>query len=311
MYHVGKISGGESSGFLMEHLELKKKHDGWNVVYIYNETGQEADETYEYLKKLAEYYRTEIICLKPMISNVNNIGVSCKVISLEDIGYDKTIIGDLFESYGTMTVNARFCTSRMKSEPTAKYCNATFGKGNYKLWLGIRADEKARLKSVDKQYQLFLNDCKKKRRKPDCEIGYLADLVEADKEDVKNFWESMPFRLEIHDKPFLGNCLYCPQKENARIALAARYYPERAEEFIEQCKSGQVVNHNRKSKDGIILKKDVMYRSYLSLEEVIDTYKDIPTDELENQIKRGNRYKEVGCGVSCIDMGQLDLFDAA
>ncbi len=56
MIHVGKISGGESSGVVMEILEGKRKNDGWDVVYIYNETGQEADETYNFLRDLSSHY---------------------------------------------------------------------------------------------------------------------------------------------------------------------------------------------------------------------------------------------------------------
>lgn len=306
--HVGKISGGETSGVLMGILESKRKNDGWDVVHIYNETGQEADETYEFLRDLAKHHNTEIICLKPMMSNVKNIGVTCKVISRDGIGYDKTIIGDLFESYGTMTINSRMCTSRMKSEPTAKYCNAVFGKRNYKLWLGIRADEKARIKEFSDQMDLFQSEMKRKKQKPDCEIGYMAQISDFTKQDVKDYWSEMPFRLKIHNKPFLGNCLFCPHKEISRVALAARYYPDRANEFIAQSESSDVKEHKRVDADGNHMPSSMMYRGFHSLRSIIETYKEFPTEELESQVSRGNKFKDSGCGSSCIDYGQIDMF---
>lgn len=308
MIHVAKISGGESSGVLMEVMEGKRRHDGWEVVYIYNETGQEAPETYEFLRNLSKHYGVKIVCLKPLISNVKKIGVTCKVISIGEIGHDKTIIGDLLESYGTPTWNARFCTSRMKSEPTSKYCNAVFGKRNYKIWLGIRADETSRIKELNDQMDMFLEEMKKRKAKPECEIGYLGQISDHTKQDVKDFWESMPFRLGIHSKPFLGNCLFCPQKDPSRVALAARYYPEKAEEFIAQCESSDVVEHNRKDKNGNHIPSEIMYRGYHSLRSVIETYSEFPTDELERQVTKGNKFKESGCATTCEGFGQLDMF---
>ncbi len=224
------------------------------------------------------------------------------------IGHDETIIGDLFESYGTMTMNSRFCTSRMKAEPTSKYCNAVFGKRKYKLWLGIRADEQSRIKEFTDQRDLFESEMKIKKQKPECEIGYLGQISDMDKQGVKDFWESMPFRLKIHDKPFLGNCLFCPHKEISRVALAARYYPERAERFIKQCESTEVKEHNRSDKDGVFMPSDIMYRGHHSLRSIIETYKEFPTEELEAQLSRGNKFKDAGCGTSCIDYGQISMF---
>ena len=141
--HVVSLSGGESSGYLVELMEDKRINHGWDVHYIFMDTGAEHPKTYEFIKNIVRYWGIKLVCIRAKVNPEFNIGVSYSLVDIEDLKPDLQPWIDMVAKYGTPTINTPYCTSRLKTEPHDKYCDEVFGRGNYVTWLGIRYQQES------------------------------------------------------------------------------------------------------------------------------------------------------------------------
>tara|TARA_R110000764_G_scaffold61399_1_gene130958 strand:- start:204 stop:773 length:570 start_codon:yes stop_codon:yes gene_type:complete len=184
----------------------------------------------------------------------------------------------------------------MKTIPLNKYCNDFFGKGNFKNWLGMRIDEPRRLKNLETTRDMF---GKVNRVNPN--IMYLAQISDFTKQDILDFWATMPFDLEIDEH--LGNCVFCVKKSAKKIALAARQYPEMAQDWNELFKNKAIhlLPANK-------YPKSVIYRNAASLDSIIQMFSEFSEGEIKNSIKK-TKALDSECSESCEgNLGQTDLF---
>ncbi len=198
--------------------------------------------------------------------------------------------------YGTPNFKFQHCTREMKLTPYQRYCKDNFT--DYKTWLGIRIDEPRRLKKMESKQIDFFNTKNKKSN-----IHYLAEISEFEKQDVLDWWSKMPFDLELKASDINGNCMFCIKRGVNKIALSARYEPEYAADFIKIIYDDSVRITDRK------LPSDLMYRDNLSLVQIIQTYKDIPTHEIEQSIRSMKQLDSGSCSESCeaFSSDNLDL----
>ena len=289
MNHVVSFSGGRTSAYLV-HLIEKMRKDGdftGNVEYIFMDTGAEHPKTYEFIKKCVEHFGIDLTCLQGDFEQPVGVGHSYKVVPLESLKHDMINgpFGRLMAKYGVPTVASAWCTSRMKEETHDKYCNEKYGNGNYITWLGIRVDEPKRLR-IGKNPLL----------------RYMAEITDFDKEDVLDFWQEMPFNLEIEDH--LGNCVFCFKKSINKVALAARDEPELAAHFIDAINAA---SDRITEKTGI--PKGVMFRSNNSLQSIIAKFELHSRDDIADTIRSMKRKESGGCTESCEAFAcQLDMF---
>lgn len=108
-------------------------------------------------------------------------------VSIKYIKHDLAPWVDMCKKYGLPSITAPFCTEKMKTIPSKKYCDEVFGENNYTLYLGMRVDEPTRLK-------------------PKPNVVYLAELSDFDKGDILEWWSEQPFNLNIPEH--LGNCVF-------------------------------------------------------------------------------------------------------
>lgn len=264
MSHVVSFSGGRTSAYLVYLIEQMRKSGEFtgNVEYIFMDTGAEHPKTYEFIKKCVEYFGIELTCLQGDFEQRVGVGHSYKVVPLESLKHDMINgpFGRLMAKYGVPTVTSAWCTSRMKEETHDKYCNDKYGKDNYVTWLGIRADEPNRLR-IGKNPAL----------------RYMAEITDFGKEDVLDFWQQMPFNLDIDEH--LGNCVFCFKKSINKVALAARDEPELAAHFIDAIDSA---SDRVTEKTGI--PKGVMFRSNNSLQSIIAKFQLYSRDDIADTI---------------------------
>ena len=106
------LSGGKDSTALAVFLKQRIP----NLEYVFNDTGAELPETYEYLDKLEAYLGKKIVRLN------------------SDKSFDY-----LLKRHGNYlpSVRARWCTAEMKIKPFEKY----IGDDPVESYIGIRADE--------------------------------------------------------------------------------------------------------------------------------------------------------------------------
>jgi hypothetical protein len=301
MRNIVSFSGGRTSAYLC-HLMIKK-FGKENVDFIFMDTGAEHPKTYEFIRKCVEYLDIELTCLQGDFEQEVGKGHAYKVVPLESLKHDMVNgpFARMMNKYGVPNISSAWCTNRMKEETFDKYCSHRFGKGNYITWLGIRADEQKRLR-IGKNPRL----------------RYMAEISDFDKEDVLDFWDSMPFNLEIDEH--LGNCVFCFKKSINKVALAARDEPELAEKWMQSIDAANNrLNQNiTKEVGGLFpysyeqeIKKGVIYRGHNTLQSIIAKFDLHSRDDIYSTIRSMKRKESGGCTESCEAFGQLDFLESS
>jgi hypothetical protein len=137
-------------------------------------------------------------------------------------------------------------------------------------------------------------------------FNYLATISDFEKEDVLDFWQGMPFDLEIQEH--LGNCVFCIKKSINKLALAARDEPELAAQWINAIENGsdRLNQPFEKQTNGLFVEnytqsipKGVMYRGSNSMESIIAKFELHSRDEIYDSIRSMKRKESGGCTESC------------
>lgn len=195
------FSGGKTSAYMTYKIlssDWKNKYD--EVVVLFANTGQEHDKTLEFVHNCDKHLGFNTIWIEAEINQEQGIGVRPKVVTFETASRN----GEPFEAfcakYGIPNMISPQCTSRLKTDPMHYYIRKVLGWGReYDTAVGIRTDETRRVSS----------------KATDNKIVYpLIDWFPSDKIDVNDFWEDMPFTLEI--KEHQGNCKWCWKKSNTK-----------------------------------------------------------------------------------------------
>jgi hypothetical protein len=277
MINVVSFSGGRTSAFL---VYLMKQRDP-DCKFIYCDTGAEHPKTYAFIRDVVREFNIDLICLRAKFSEQMGVGATYQVVSLDSIAPDLVPWREMMAKYSTPYLGGANCTRDMKTTPFKKYCDQTFGRNQYTIWLGIRSDEPKRLREKEG-------------------IRYLAEIDESDKEDILSFWRGQSFDLDLPE--YLGNCVFCIKKGANKIALAQRVEPEMASDFIAAIESDAV-------KDTRSSPKELMYRGHHSLRSIIKLYDGVSNEEIASTIKSLHQYDSGSCSESCEAFGcQLDLF---
>ena len=270
MKKVVSFSGGRTSACLCKVMIDKFGRD--NVYFIFMDTGAEHPKTYEFIRKVNDEFGLNLVCLRGDFSRPLGGGVYYNIVDINDIKQDLKPFEQMTSKYGIPYTGGMFCTDRMKLKPFKKYCDNTYGKKNYETWLGIRADEPKRLT-------------------PKPFIKYMAEITDAEKQDVLNYWSKMPFDLNIDE--WLGNCVFCPKKSNLKLAAAQRDEPKHYHDFILLLTSDSVrVDDNT----GHYSK---MYRGKQSLQSLITTFDGSTGEEIKSRIRGSKMIDTNSCSESC------------
>ncbi|WP_428774893.1 phosphoadenosine phosphosulfate reductase family protein [Vibrio sp.] len=275
LVHVVSFSGGRTSAFLVWLMERARKEFGWDVRYIFADTGGEHPQTYVFLRNIVKFWGINLVVLRAKVNPTLNCGNGYEVFQPSDL---MTPAMEPFEpltsmmvKYGTMTALGPYCSERMKKDVIEHYCNDTIGRGNYVSWLGIRSDEPDRLK-------------------PKPGIKYLADLLHVEKPDILQWWKHQEFDLDLSEES--GNCLFCVKKSALKIALAVKRNPGFYRQWLYHINDKRV--RQKENFD-----KTVMYRGYLSLEGIATMYEDFSEAEILNKMRSAKHFDSGSCTESC------------
>lgn len=270
--HVVSFSGGRTSAYLVYLMEQKRVIDGWDVNYIFMDTGAEHPKTYEFIRNVVKHFGISLTCLRLVASESLGTGNTYEVCSVDDIGPDLKPFRGMAKKYGPPGIHNPWCTARMKVDVYEAYCISRWGKNSYLTWLGIRADEKRRLKRKDR-------------------INYLADISNATKDDIINWWSKQPFDLGIHEH--LGNCIFCFKKGDGKLALAMRDCPDEYEEFWSMIKDPN--NRLYPGKES----NEVIYRNHRTLPDIEKQFSEFSYKEIWDSLRFTKKFDTNSCSESC------------
>lgn len=342
MINVVSFSGGRTSAFMVRKMLERDP----NTQFLFMDTGAEHPKTYDFIRELVHNWQINLTCLRLIPNDELGKANSYEIVDVEDIRHDMTPWIRMMKKYGHPYVTGPFCTDRMKLGPFQKYCNEKFGKGNYATWLGMRADEPARiwgqdilsvlrrmkmddfemrslyqeLSEKESQSQMveclserYLLDTVNARRISDRIVKmkglnqrFLSEISDFDKEDILAWWKKQPFDLQIEEH--LGNCVFCIKKSLSKIALAMRDAPDLMAQFDAAIRSEEVRElDNRQSAISS------MYRNSHSLESIETLFSHMSREEIAATIKGNKAYDSGSCSESCeafiADSAQMDLFN--
>jgi hypothetical protein len=205
------FSGGKTSAYMTYKIlnsTYKEQYD--NIVVVFANTGQEHDKTLEFVNNCDKHFGFNTIWIEADISQEKGVGVRPKIVTFDTASRN----GEPFEAfcakYGIPNMISPQCTSRLKTDPMHYYVRKALGWGkNYDTAIGIRTDESRRVsKNAD------VNNI----------VYPLIDWFPSDKIDVNDFWEDMPFTLEI--KEHQGNCKWCWKKSLKKHFMLLEENPE-------------------------------------------------------------------------------------
>lgn len=289
MKHIVSFSGGRTSAYLVHLMEERKKRENLEIEYVFMDTGAEHPKTYDFIKECVNYFGIDLTVLKIEINPTLGEANTFSQCGVDDIRWDLSRFKKMVAKYGNpYNPGGGYCTDQMKTQTFKRYvkekarlykfyANIDF---EFVSWIGIRVDEKTRLKQKNN-------------------VKYLAHISQMDKDDIIGWWSEMPFDLETPE--FSGNCAFCIKKSSSRIAIAQKESPELYYEWNEMIK-----NANPKEREFPI---DAIYRGKLSFDGIASLYADHSIDEIKRTLRRSKR-QDAGCGSnSCeIDFEQFDMF---
>lgn len=196
------VSGGETSAYMALRLRDELKEDV-ETIYPFANTGQENEETLEFVSLLETNYELPIVWLEADINPEKNKGTRHKIVNFATACRNGKLFDDLCAKYGLPNPNFFHCTRELKESPILSYCRSLgWGKPpNYLRAIGIRADEIDRISPNYKLNGLYYP---------------LAFDWQVTKPHVNLFWHSQPKRLNLAG--WQGNCKWCYKKDHRKHA---------------------------------------------------------------------------------------------
>lgn len=266
MKNVISFSGGKTSAYLC-WLAIKL-FGRENCAFVFMDTGAEHPKTYDFVKRCDEYFGLDLVYLRVKTGELGKGNTYCEV-GRDSVKFDLKPYSSVIEKYGVPEIG-KGCTRDLKERPFLKFCKDNYD--SFVIWLGIRVDESKRAKKSELYKSLF-------------------EISDFDKKDVNDWWNLMPFNLEIPE--WLGNCVFCPKKSSLKLAAAQRDEPGLYFEFIEMLESDRVRFDNKTSH------YSRMYRGKMSLQQVIAQFDGFTGNEIKQRIRSVKMTDSGCCSESC------------
>lgn len=212
---VVSFSGGRTSAFMC-HWLLENFSDKYDFRFIFANTGREHEETLKFVDACDKAFNLNLVWVEADVSPIKGVGIRHKVVDFKSASRNGEPFERVIAKEGIPNVSRAFCTERLKTRAIRDWMksNGLIKKGwQAKTAVGMRADEPSRAdmnKQSVKKYNL---------------VYPLAHWSEPgfDKQDVNDFWEDMPFKLNLPEH--YGNCLTCFKKSDNKLMLIAQEHP--------------------------------------------------------------------------------------
>lgn len=191
------FSGGKTSAYMTYKILNSSFKDRYkNIVVCFANTGEEHPNTLKFINNCDKILGFNTTWLEAVINPEMGKGVRSKIVSYETASKLGEPFEDMCAKYGIPNMSFPHCTKYLKQYPLHHYVRSVLGwEKNYDTAIGIRIDEQRRVTKNKDIYNV---------------VYPLIDWFPSDKVDVNDFWEDMPFTLDIDEHQ--GNCKWCWKK---------------------------------------------------------------------------------------------------
>lgn len=199
------FSGGETSAYMGLWL-WKHKQDEYDMVFVFANTGQENEETLQFIHKFELHFGIPIVWIEAVVYHGKRKSNGFKVVDYKSADRDGKVFEEIIKKHGIPNMSFPHCTREMKQAPIKSYAKS-LGWKKYYTAIGIRSDE------MDRQ-----NAKAEKNR-------FVYPLISKDmqpmtKPKINFFWSQQDFRLDL--KGYQGNCITCWKKSDHKLYTIAK-----------------------------------------------------------------------------------------
>lgn len=204
------FSGGRTSA-RMSWLIKQHLSNYLDLLFVFANTGREHPDTLRFVHDVDCFLDLDLVWVEAVVHRGRKKSCTSRVVTFETASRNGEPFNAVAAKYGIPNQTFRHCTRELKTNPMHHYVRSVHGweKGAYHTALGIRADEKRRVKKTAETQDI---------------VYPLAHWWPMDKQDVLDFWEDYDWNLAIEERE--GNCLECHKKSDKKLALLAREHPE-------------------------------------------------------------------------------------
>lgn len=196
---VVSFSGGRTSGYMTKKI-LDTKSNEYDIKVIFANTGFENEATLQFVHDCDTHFGFNTVWLEGVTHKEIGVGMSHKVVTFQTASRNGEPFEDMIKKYGIANTQAPQCTRNLKRYPIEHYLRSIgWLIRDYDLAIGIRTDEQRRVKD-DKTRNV---------------VYPLVHWFPADKQDVLDWWECMPFDLQLQEHQ--GNCKTCWKKSFSKL----------------------------------------------------------------------------------------------
>ena len=269
------VSGGETSMYAALWIRDNLKAD-CNVTFVFANTGEENEQTLEFVDKCARHYSLPIVWVEAVINPEVGKGTRHKIVNFETASRQGEPFYPLCKKYGLPNPNFFHCTRELKEAPIKSYCKS-LGWESWYTSIGIRSDELDRVSPKYKEQQKYYP---------------LAFDNPKTKPQINNFWASEPFRLQL--KGYQGNCKTCYKKREKKLLAIAQESPEKFQTF----KCLELLYSHVKPKDGE--ERRNMFYEEKTVDDILSKAKSIPIINVTDDSQVFDDQLDLfGCQESC------------
>lgn len=204
------FSGGETSAFMAQWL-WKNKQDEFDMVFVFANTGEENEETLEFVEKCSNYFGFHVHWVESVVHHGKRKGTTHKVVDFKTASRNGEPFESVISKYGIPNQSFPHCTRETKLNPITSFTKEYFGTRKYCTAIGIRIDEADRINSKAKEKGLIYPLISK----------YYIPMT---KPKINFWWQQQPFRLQL--KGYQGNCKTCWKKSDKKLFMIANENPE-------------------------------------------------------------------------------------
>lgn len=190
------VSAGYSS--VLMALKIKEWYPNHKVIFAMANTSKERIESLEFMDECDKYFNLDIKWIEAILHKRGK-GTTFKIVEYSDLKTKGEIFEEGIKKLGIPSKINKWCNRDLKIVPLKKYADSVFGKNNYSIAVGMRADE---IDRVGKDY-----------KKNNTFYPLLDNKIGTNYRN--KFWNKQPIQITI--PAYKGNCDLCFEKSNRKL----------------------------------------------------------------------------------------------
>lgn len=277
------VSAGYSS--VMMAIKIREWYPDHNIINVMANTSKERQESLEFMNQCDQYYGLNLIWLETEFLESGK-GVKPIVKKYEDLSTNGEVFEKGIQKLGIPSSINKWCNRDLKKRVIIKYTDTVFGKGNYSIAIGIRADEIDRVTKSYKSNNIFY---------PLIDNGLT-------KQDRNKFWDQQPIKIKI--PAYKGNCDLCFEKSKRKLLTIIKEDPETVNWWKEMYdRYGSMPKQSSQSYTDELTKygKVTFFRKRMTIDDMVEEAKTSFALATDEYVYENDLFDQEGdCGSGCV-----------